>query len=148
MPILQVHYQGGVGPLPKPLDERFLGLAQRIDKRHALEGEVLLILTDDEHMRSLNSHFRAKDRTTDVLSFDLGSPEGVPNAAPSREIYISLEQAQRQAQGWGVSLDEELARLLVHGLLHLIGFDHDTPEKLTFMERETDEILQALDTKS
>jgi probable rRNA maturation factor len=148
MPVLQVHYQDGVAPLPNSLDSRFCRLGQCIGERHDLEGEVLLILTDDQHMRFLNANFRAKDRTTDVLSFDLGAPEGVPNAAPSKEIYISLEQAERQAQDLGVALDEELARLLVHSLLHLAGFDHDTPEKLEFMERETDDILQIPDTES
>ncbi len=146
--MLSLHacYEEGVTHFADSLVEELCSLSHSINKRYGLDGEILLVLTDDEHMRSLNAHFRNKDRTTDVLSFDLhvDGPESIATETPSREIYISVAQAERQAEELGVPLREELARLLVHGMLHLAGFDHDTREKLEFMERETDDILQAL----
>ena len=92
-------------------------------------------------MSHLNTAYRKKNGTTDVLSFSLGS---TPNGATFGEIYISLPQARHQAVKHGVPDLEELARLLVHGLLHLAGWVHDTPEQLTAMERETETFLDAI----
>lgn len=121
-------------------------LAQRVQQRHSLTGPITLVLTGDAHMHRLNAQFRAKDRPTDVLSFDLGAPleldEGDETAY--KEIYISVDQARRQAEEMQIALSEELARLFVHGLLHLSGWEHETEETLLRMERETDEILNAL----
>ncbi len=112
-----------------------------------MSGPVQLVLTEDESMRNLNASYKGKDRTTDVLSFDLGIPPAdLPDLAEvGGEIYISLEQARLQAAEQNVPLIEELARLLVHGLLHLAGYDHDTPESLCFMERATDGFLREVD---
>ena len=109
-----------------------------------LVGPIQLILIDDVYMRELNSSYREKDCTTDVLSFDLtASDAGIPGLDEiSGEIYISLERARIQAEEQKVPLVEELARLLVHGLLHLAGYDHDTAQKLRLMEEETDRFLQ------
>jgi rRNA maturation RNase YbeY len=145
MPTLHIGYEEGITALPSPLEDQFQYLMDSVAERHNLSDSVMLVLTNDEHMRSLNAHYRDKDRTTDVLSFDLGSPAGAVEESLSKEIYISLEQAHRQADEQGVSHSEELARLLVHGLLHLAGWDHETPKKLEHMERETDEILRARD---
>jgi len=144
MPALHIGYEEGITSLPSALEEQFQCIVDAVSKRHGLTDAVMLIFTNDEHMRSLNAHFRDKDRTTDVLSFDLGSPAGAVTESLSKEVYISLEQAFRQADEQGASHPEELARLLAHGLLHLTGLDHDTPQKLEFMEQETDEILRAL----
>ena len=89
-------------------------------------------------MSDLNTTYRSKEGTTDVLSFDLGT---MPGRDSSGEVYISLPQAQRQAAALSVPPLVELARLLVHGLLHLAGWVHDTPEQLAAMERETDHFL-------
>jgi probable rRNA maturation factor len=111
--------------------------------RHPFAGQVDLVLTDDGHLRRLNAAYRGKDRVTDVLSFDLGAPAGLPGHAPCGEIYISLSCAQRQAARQRVPLLVELARLLIHGLLHLAGYDHQTPAQRRFMDRETKNFLQA-----
>ncbi|MFT5089298.1 MAG: putative rRNA maturation factor [Candidatus Latescibacterota bacterium] len=144
MPALHIGYEDGTTSLSSTLEEQFQRIIDTVAERHGLTEAVMLIFTNDEHMRSLNAHFRDKDRTTDVLSFDLGSPAGAVAESLSKEVYISLEQAFRQADEQGAPHSEELARLLAHGLLHLTGLDHDTPEKLEFMEQETDEILRAL----
>ncbi len=87
--------------------------------------EVGVLFCDDATIRTLNRHFRAKDAPTDVLSFPAGfaQPEGPIYLG---DIAISLETARRQADRAGVDLDVELGILLVHALVHLCGFDHET----------------------
>ena len=118
-------------------------LTLSVVRAHDLRGPVSLVLIDDKQMCALNSQFRSKDRTTDVLSFDLGPLPGLQGLEEvvCKELYISVEQAHRQALDIGVSPSEELARLFVHGLLHLCGWEHETEEKLHAMEQETDAIL-------
>ncbi len=123
-------------------------LALGITAVHPLNGPFQVIITNDAHMRRLNAEYGGVDRTTDVLSFDfsLNDCPHVPGMdIIVGEIYISLERAGSQAAEQEVSLCEEVARLFVHGLLHLAGFDHDTVAKLIVMERETDRFLQAAD---
>jgi len=80
------------------------------------------VYAPDAMVRDLNSRYRRLERTTDVLSFNVPGVSGlVPEGG---EIYISLPQAQRQARRYRHSLTAELERLVVHGTLHLIGFDH------------------------
>ncbi len=90
-------------------------------------AEVGVLVCDDATIRTLNRHFRDKDRPTDVLSFPAGfaQPEGPPYLG---DVAISLETAARQAAEGGVSLDRELRVLLLHGIVHLCGFDHETDE--------------------
>jgi len=106
---------------------RFLRAAQRAV---GLEGEVHVLLADDATLRRLNRTFRGKDKATDVLSFPagpttvfFGDPEG-PGLAG--DVAISLETAARQAAQCGHSLRDEVRVLLLHGVLHLAGFDHET----------------------
>lgn len=83
-------------------------------------------MVNDPAMRRLNRTYRGKDRTTDVLSFPQMSYGNEPQPSTLLgDIVISLPQARRQAREYGVSLYEEVSRLLVHGLLHLLGYDHE-----------------------
>ena len=112
---------------------------------HPLGGPVQLVLTDDRQLRRLNAAYLGKDRSTDVLSFNLDpGPEAQLSGAALvwGEIYISLARAQAQAKEQQVLLLTELARLLVHGLLHLAGHDHDTAAGMRFMEGETERLLE------
>ena len=86
-------------------------------------SELSIALIGDHEMRRLNSKYRKKNRTTDVLSFAV---EGYPKAATGMlgDVVISVEQARRQAKEHGTTLKSEMATLLIHGLLHLLGFDH------------------------
>ena len=108
----------------EPLRSLALHVLSRLDVRR---GEVGVLVCDDATIRHLNSHFRRKDRATDVLSFPGGfeQPDGPPYVG---DIAISLETARRQAEEAGVTPERELAQLLLHGLLHLCGFDHETDE--------------------
>lgn len=126
--------------------------AQRTLDGYPAGGLIDIILTDDNEVRRLNHSYRGRDSTTDVLSFSLvddaaptvAAPEFPPGEEfPAGEVYISVPQAAEQARRLGVPLSEELARLLVHGLLHLAGYDHQTEAELQHMERLTEDLLHA-----
>ncbi|MFQ5449181.1 MAG: rRNA maturation RNase YbeY [Nitrospinaceae bacterium] len=94
------------------------------------EKEISVLLVDDAKMRDLNHRYRNLDAPTDVLSFPQGG--GEPGEFISHllgDVVISVETAQRQAAEHGFSLNEELGLLVIHGLLHLLGFDHERSEK-------------------
>ena len=88
-----------------------------------LAGEVSVLLTGDAQIRALNRQFRGKDKATDVLSFPAASPFSGGHAG---DLAISIETASRQAAELGHTLQIEVKVLLLHGLLHLAGFDHET----------------------
>jgi probable rRNA maturation factor len=91
-----------------------------LDSLECTEAELSIVLTDDAGIRDLNVRFRKIDRATDVLSFPLGDDVMLG------DVVISVDTALRQATEFRVSTGEELCRLLVHGILHLLGFDHTT----------------------
>ena len=100
------------------------GLARFLNRARAavvLEGEVHVLLADDATLKRLNKTFRGKNKATDVLSFPAGEGSGVAG-----DLAISLETAARQAVEFGHSLRDEVRVLLLHGTLHLAGFDHET----------------------
>ncbi len=87
-----------------------------------LQGEVSVLLTTDAALRRLNRLYRAKDQTTDVLSFPAGGPASGELAG---DLAISVPAARRQGAACGHSLGTELKVLMLHGLLHLAGYDHE-----------------------
>ncbi len=111
---------------------------------------VSLVLTDDAGIARLNRQYRGIDAPTDVLSFSqleaadpaLDRPDGMPLLLG--DIVISLPRAEQQAREYGHSRQRELAFLLVHGLLHLLGFDDQTPDQAAVMETRQEIILQSL----
>ena len=115
-------------------------------------AEVSITFIDDAGIRELNKQFRLIDRATDVLSFPLFDYEGESDEPPVDElvgmlgdVVISLETAKRQAEEYGHSLEEEVAFLTVHSMLHLLGYDHETSaedEKEMFCRQ--DEIMQRM----
>ncbi|MGB0063803.1 MAG: rRNA maturation RNase YbeY [Terracidiphilus sp.] len=110
-------------PSPRTL-ARFLGTAQAAVH---LSGQVTVLLTTDAAMRDLNRRFRGKNKPTDVLSFP--TENLVQNQKTSEEkgdLAISVETARRQAVEQGHSLAVEIKVLILHGLLHLAGYDHET----------------------
>ncbi len=99
---------------------RFLGLARGAVK---LSGKVSVLLTTDATIRRLNRQFRGKNKATDVLSFPAGGPA---SEAIAGDLAISVPTARRQSAACGHSLGTELKVLILHGLLHLAGYDHET----------------------
>ena len=85
--------------------------------------EISLLLTDDETIRQLNKEYRNKDKSTDVLSFPM------EDDIMLGDIAISVDTASRQAEEAEINLDRETAFLFIHGLLHLLGYDHETSQE-------------------
>lgn len=109
----------GVLGLSKAGLTRFLHRAQELA---ALSGNVDVLLSDDRELRRLNRQFRGKNKATDVLSF----PAPVEMAGlHAGDLAISVETAARQAAEHGLTLRDEVRILLLHGVLHLAGFDHE-----------------------
>lgn len=101
-----------------------------------VNGSVSIHFIGDRRMRQLNHSFRRIDRTTDVLAFPTREGEGKFMGVTSGDIgdiFISVPQIRRQAQSYHRPYQEELARMLIHGMLHLLGYDHDTPAKEKIM---------------
>lgn len=90
------------------------------------ERSFSIAFISDRRMKELNNFFRAKDSTTDVLSFPHEPDEFDPDESNLGDIVISIEQAQRQAEKNGLTLEKEIKQLILHGVLHLCGFDHET----------------------
>ena len=93
---------------------------------------VNVILTDNKFIQSINKDYRKKNKPTDVISFAYRDDQ-FPNLNSEIEelgdIYISLEKASEQSLDYGVSFKDELKRLLIHGILHLIGYDHEISDE-------------------
>lgn len=111
--------------------------------------EVSLVLSDDSYIHQLNRQYRGKDCPTDVLSFALNEgeePEVIdgPEENLLGDIIISIETAVRQAQEYGHSLEREMAFLVLHGMLHLLGYDHETEEDRNEMRQEEEYVLEQL----
>lgn len=92
----------------------------------AADKSVTVALISDRRMRALNKEFRAKNKTTDVLSFPFEADEFNAEEDFLGDIVISVEQAQRQAAENDLDLETELKQLILHGILHLCGYDHET----------------------
>ena len=103
-------------------------LAERVAETKSREFSVAFV--SDRRMKELNGFFRGKDSTTDVLSFPHEPDEFESAEGESKnylgDIVISVEQAERQAKENKLSLDDEIRQLILHGLLHLCGYDHET----------------------
>ena len=107
----------------------------------AQDTELSITFIDDSKMRELNRSYRSIDRTTDVLSFPQG--EG-PDETLLGDVVISLDTALRNSRRYGISRDEEIRKLLVHGVLHLFGYDHKKKKERDEMREKEREILLAL----
>jgi len=107
---------------PKTLRRRELtAFAESVSTRVAGGRRFCCLLTDDETLQRLNREFRKKDMPTDVLSFPAASPDGGMG-----DIAVSVDRAREQAASHGHDLAAEVRILLLHGVLHLLGYDHET----------------------
>ena len=113
--------------------------------------EVSVTLVDDEEIRQLNKDYRGLDSATDVLSFALDEEDQageIPFANATGlhllgDIIISVERASEQAGDFGHSLEREIGFLTIHGMLHLLGYDHNETEETKEMRELEEKILQA-----
>ena len=107
------------------------------------KAELSLLFTDDEGITKLNRRYLKRDGPTNVLAFpmtDAAHPE--VETSMLGDIVISLDAAARDAQEWGESLEGTVDRLLIHGLLHLLGYEHEgSAQEAKRMEEETERLL-------
>jgi probable rRNA maturation factor len=106
---------------------------------------ISVVITTDEEVRRLNRQFRGVDRPTDVLSFEAGLP--LISEGPEHylgDLVLGFPYIQRQAQAEGHAVSDELILAVIHGTLHLVGYDHDTAEHQSHMWSMQDKALQAL----
>ncbi len=113
------------------------------------EFEVSVAFVDDSALRKLNRDYRGLDAPTDVLSFPQDDEHGFPRPARQPrllgDIVISLERAEKQALQLGHSLEREVLYLAVHGFLHLLGYDHESPQEQGLMREREEAVLKELD---
>ncbi len=117
--------------------------AAKARKRNGGAGALCVVLADDRLQQQLNRTFRGKDKPTNVLSFE-GSSTG-PHPANLGDVVLALETIAGEAKQQGKSLSDHVAHLVVHGVLHLMGYDHEKKGEALRMERLEREILAGLD---
>jgi probable rRNA maturation factor len=109
-------------------------------------GPVTLLFTNDAEMQAMNRDWRGMDKPTNVLSFP--SPDGMPvpegEAAPLGDIALACETVEREAAEQGKTMSAHATHLIVHGMLHLLGYDHETDGEAEEMENEERLILARL----
>ena len=101
----------------------FLSKLPNKDKKKCINKDLTLVFVDKRAIRSLNKQFRAKDKPTDVLSFDALEPSSLG------ELIFSAEVLSKQAKDHDLSFRDELVYMLYHGVLHLCGYDHEESDK-------------------
>lgn len=124
------------------------GVAREVIKSegHDEKVEVSMVFVDDAYIQGLNKQYRGIDRPTDVLSFAM--QEGEPILGGEEiilgDVVISLQAAERQAKEYGHSFFKEAAYLTVHGVLHLMGYDHLRDQEKEIMRKKEEAILARL----
>lgn len=120
------------------------GHAHKVAHRKKLE--IVVVLASDAFVAKLNRDYRGKEGPTNVLSFPSGLSEVIAgeDAVPLGDIVIALETSRREAKAAGLPLAHHLAHLVVHGVLHLLGYDHEKAKNAALMEELEAEILRAL----
>lgn len=146
---INVFTEGGITLPYNGITKRKVGaLAKKICGRLGLDDvAVCVILTDNEHIRAINRDYRKKNRPTDVISFAYHeNPFPEVDAAHKNlgDIYISLEKLHEQAMEYGVTDAQEFTRLLVHGVLHCAGYDHERSRDDEKIMREKEEELLSM----
>ena len=127
----------GAGPLARRAAQAAISAASPGANAPAGGGELCVVLADDALQRRLNRAFRGRDKPTNVLSF-----AGAPGALG--DVVLALETVAAEARAQGKPLADHVAHLVVHGVLHLMGHDHETRGQARHMERLEIEILAGL----
>lgn len=117
-PVPHPEFHCSSGNASFPWESRLRPLAMKVLESEGISDSVNIVLCEDAEVRDLNKQYRKLDKVTDVLSFVWDDPGFLG------EIYIARDQVKRQAPEYGNSYYQELKRVLVHGLLHLCGYDH------------------------
>ncbi|MBC8383210.1 MAG: rRNA maturation RNase YbeY [Candidatus Cloacimonetes bacterium] len=122
---------------------RIQKLITHIFQSEELPAETILniVFTDNATIHELNKKFLDRDRPTDVLSFNVHAEYLPSELQILGDVYISVEKAKEQADSFGVTFQDEVERLVVHGILHLIGYEHEDTKQQRKMEGLTEQYL-------
>jgi len=131
-------------PEAEALVHRAIEAAAEIAAADTGDAELAVMLTDDTGIRTLNSNWRGIDKPTNVLSFPAPEPAAGIRPRPLGDIAIAYETTRREAESEGKPFAHHLSHLAVHGLLHLIGYDHESDDEAETMENLEREILSQL----
>jgi probable rRNA maturation factor len=96
--------------------------------------EVALLFTDDAAMREINKDWRDQDKPTNVLSFPAAAHPGMPGPRHIGDVVLAFETTQREAGDEGKTIEAHVSHLIVHGVLHCLGYDHESDEQAEAME--------------
>lgn len=124
-----------------PKKETFRALECVLQLEAVRRFELSVVFVGSRFIRRVNKRFLRHDYTTDVIAFPLGEEGSSPLEG---ELYINLDRARSQARAYGVTFAEETRRLVIHGTLHLLGYEDSTERKKAVMTRREDEILARL----
>ena len=130
-------------PFSKDLLKRAVNAAL-VHQSASLDSELTIVLTDDARLRELNRDYLGVDAPTDVLSFPASETDPETGARYIGDILISVPRAQAQADTGGYPLESEVQLLVVHGVLHLLGYDHAQAKEKARMWKAQAEILERL----
>lgn len=124
-------------PNYKPDKKKIASLAKRILSAHRSNLDLDIILVKDQFIRQLNKNFRKRDKVTDVLSFGMREGKGIGlEQNYLGDVYVCLDQAKRQAKEYEIPFVEEVYRLITHGILHLLGYEHKTKRQTERMKKK------------
>ena len=129
--------------LEKRAQRAILGACQHLDEQLDPDCEVSLLFTDDQQVQSLNAQYRQQDKPTNVLSF-AAQEGGGPATLILGDIVLARQTIEREAGEQVKSKDDHLTHLVIHGFLHLLGYDHETEQEAEVMESLETRILADL----
>lgn len=128
----------------KIIGDILLFIWENISKKQG--GILNLIFENDENIRILNRDYRQIDKTTDVLSFHYyDNFDNLKKTEIAWEIIFSISKIQLQAEEYNHSKEEEFYKLLIHSILHIIGFDHESENEFKIMKAEEDKIIEKIE---
>lgn len=139
-----IHIEINPSLFASPVPEILEGAALAVLTHQSAEGDLTIVFTDDTQLHELNREYLGIDAPTDVLSFPASETDPESGRRYLGDILISIPRAEKQAGKAGHALEAEVQLLIVHGTLHLLGYDHAEAEEKARMWKTQAEILESL----
>lgn len=139
-----IKIKGAKKRLTFPISEYKEMVSRLLEILDEKESELSILLTTDSEIRKLNKKYFNKDKPTNVISFSFIEDGTKLPIRVLGDIIISVETAQKEAEALGKNLMEHLLYLTIHGLLHILGYDHKEKREAKLMEKRTEELLRTI----